>query len=339
MGIFSSFIRADVGIDLGTCNTLVAVSKKGIVIDEPSVVVVHVETNKIIAVGKEAHVMLHRTPGYYKVVRPLRDGVIADLGITERMIRHFMERVLQHRRFISPRIAIGVPSCITDVEKRAVVECAERAGARQIRVIHESLAAAIGADLPIYEPEGNMICDIGGGTTEISVLSLGGMVISNAIRIGGDEFDDAIIRKVRNEHNMTIRQPTAEKIKINIGTLDPGHELGTMEIRGRDALTGLPKKLEINSKEIFAALMDPFNSILDEVKKTLAQTPDELVSDIIERGIVLAGGGALLKGIDIKLAEGTGVPVIIAKDPLRCVAEGAGKYFEHEKRLKILFKH
>ncbi len=339
MGFFSNFIRSDIGIDLGTCNTLVAVYNKGIVIDEPSVVVVHLETNKIIAVGKEAQSMLHRTPGYYDVICPLRDGVIADLGMTERMIRHFLGKVLQHRRFISPRIAIGVPSCITDVEKRAVVECAERAGARQIRVIHESLAAAIGADLPIYEPEGNMICDIGGGTTEISVLSLGGMVISNAIRVGGDEFDEAIIRKIRNEHNITIKQPTAEKIKKTIGTLDPQDNSDVMEIRGRDALTGLPKKLEINSREISEALMEPFNIIIDEVKKTLAQTPDELVSDIIERGIVLAGGGALLRGIDAKLAEGIGIPVIITKDPLRCVAEGAGKYFEHERKIKALFRH
>ncbi|XP_060083735.1 cell shape-determining protein MreB-like [Ylistrum balloti] len=283
--------------------------------------------------------MLHRTPGYYNVVRPLRDGVIADLGMTELMIRHFMEKVLHHRRFVSPRITIGVPSCITDVEKRAVVECAERAGARQIRVIHESLAAALGAKLPIYEPEGNMICDIGGGTTEISVLSLGGTVISNAIRVGGDEFDEAIIRKIRNENNITIKQPTAEKIKMTIGTLDLKGKVETMEIRGRDALTGLPKRLEINSKEIASALMEPFNIILDEVKKTLSQTPDELVSDIIERGIVLAGGGALLKGINVKIAEGTGVPVIITDDPLRCVADGAGKYFEHEKKLKTLFQH
>lgn len=339
MGLFSNFIRSDIGIDLGTCNTLVAVSNKGIVIDEPSVVVVHLETNKIIAVGREAQSMLHRTPGYYNVVRPLRDGVIADLGMTERMIRHFMDKVLQHRRFISPRIAIGVPSCITDVEKRAVVECAERAGARQIRVIHESLAAAIGSDLPIYEPEGNMICDIGGGTTEISVISLGGMVVSNAIRVGGDEFDEAVIRKIRNEHNITIKQPTAEKIKITIGTLDPRNGKETMEIRGRDALTGLPKKLEITSAEMSRALIEPFNIVMDEIKKTLAQTPDELVSDIIERGIVLTGGGALLKGIATKLSDGIGIPVIIARNPLRCVADGAGKYFEHEKKIKTLFKH
>lgn len=332
-----NFLKSDIGIDLGTCNTLVSVGIKGIVIDEPSVVVVDLTDNRIIAVGKEAQKMLYRTPGYYNVVRPLRDGVIADLNMTEQMIKHFMLKVMQHKKFIHPRIAIGVPSCITDVEKRAVVECAERAGAREIRVIHESLAAAIGAKLNIYEPEGHMICDIGGGTTEISVISLGGTVVTNAIRIGGDEFDEAIIRRIRTVHNISIKQPSAENIKRKIGTLNSSSPVKTMEIRGRDALTGLPKQLEIDSKEICEALTEPFNQILDEIKRTLAQTPDELVSDIIERGIVLAGGGALLQGIDLKLAEDIGVPVIIASDPLRCVAIGAGEYFEHEKKVKQLF--
>lgn len=332
-----NFLKSDIGIDLGTCNTLVALGGKDIVIDEPSVVVVDLATNKIVAVGKEAQKMLYRTPGYYNVVRPLRDGVIADLNMTEQMIKHFMAKVMQHKKFVQPRITIGVPSCITDVEKRAVVECAERAGAREIRVIHESLAAAIGANLSIYKPEGHMICDIGGGTTEISVISMGGTVVTNAIRIGGDEFDEAIIRRIRTAHNITIKQPTAENIKRKIGTLSDSDEVSTMEIRGRDASNGLPKQLEINSREISEALKEPFYQILDEVKRTLAQTPDELVSDIIERGIVLAGGGALLDSIDVKLSDSIGVPVIIADDPLRCVAKGAGEYFQHEKKIKMLF--
>lgn len=335
-----NFLRADIGIDLGTCNTLVAVRGKGIVLDEPSVVVVDNQTQKVLAVGKEANRMLYRAPGYISVVRPLRDGVIADLGVTEKMIRYFINRVLNNKWFTKPRIVIGVPSCITDVEERAVLECAERAGTRETRVIPESLAAAIGAKLPIYNPEGNMICDIGGGTTEISVLSLGGMVISNAIRVGGDEFDEAIIRRIRNAHNLTIRQPTAEKIKKQIGTLNPNSKnTKTMEVRGRDAVSGFPRKLTINSKEISEALKEPFYQVVDSLKSTLSQTADELVADIMERGIVLAGGGALLDGIDIVLAKESGVPVIIAEDPLLCVAEGAGMYFDHEKKVKQIFEH
>ena len=334
-----NFFKSDIGIDLGTCNTLVSVNGKGVIIDEPSVVMVDLSTDKIVAVGKDAQKMLYRTPSYYNVVRPLHDGVIADLNMTEQMIRHFMHKVIQHNRFVRPRITIGVPSCITDVEKRAVVECAERAGAREIRVIHESLAAAIGAQLSIYEPEGHMICDIGGGTSEISVLSLGGTVVSNAIRIGGDEFDEAIIRRIRVNHNISIEQPTAENIKRKIGNIAHDDEDRTMEIRGRDSGTGLPKQLTITSKEISVALQEPFFQIVDEVKRTLAQTPDELVSDIMERGIVLAGGGALLTGMDLELSRATGVPVIMTDDPLRCVALGAGGYFEHEKKIKQMFNH
>lgn len=334
-----NLLRADIGIDLGTCNTLVAVRGKGIVLNEPSVVVVDNQTNKVLAVGKEASKMLYRAPGYISVVRPLRDGVIADLGVTEKMIRYFINRVLNKRWFTKPRIVIGVPSCITDVEERAVLECAERAGSRETRVIPESLAAAIGAKLPIYNPEGNMICDIGGGTTEISVLSLGGIVISNAIRIGGDEFDEAIIRRIRNVHNLTIRQPTAEYIKKKIGTLCPDeNNMQVMEVRGRDAVSGFPTKIETNSKEISEALYEPFYQIVDSLKGTLAQTADELVSDIMERGIVLAGGGALLHGIDVMLAKESGVPVITAENPLLCVAEGAGMYFDHERRVKQIFQ-
>lgn len=332
-----NFLQYDIGIDLGTCNTLVAIGGKGVVINEPSVVVVDLKSDKVVAVGKEAQKMLYRTPGYYNVVKPLSDGVIADLNMTEQMIKHFMLKVLQQKRFVKPRIAIGVPSCITDVEKRAVLECGDRAGAREIKVVHESLAAAIGSGLAIYEPEGHMICDIGGGTTEISVISMGGTVVTNAIRVGGDEFDEAIIRRIRTAHNISIKQPTAEQIKRKIGTLSESDEIKTMDIRGRDALSGLPKQLEINSKEVSEALKEPFFQILDEVKRTLAQTPDELVSDIIERGIVLAGGGALLDGIDTRLSDAVGVPVIITDDPLQCVAKGAGQYFEHEKRVKNLF--
>ncbi len=337
-GKMLDFMRVDIGIDLGTCNTLVAIKNRGIIINEPSVVVVDSTNNKIIAIGQDALKMIHRTPGYIRVVRPLRDGVIADLNMTERMIKYFLDKILKHARFVKPRIAIGVPSCITDVEKRAVVECTERAGASEIRVIHESLAAAIGVGLPVFEPEGNVICDIGGGTTEISVISLGGMVVTNAIRVGGDEFDEAIIRHLRTRHNLSIKQPTAERIKIEIGNIMPDHaEKRSMEIRGRDAVTGLPHQIEIDSREISQTLREPFQQILDEIKKTLAQTPDELVSDIIERGLVITGGGSLLTGIDVCLAREINVPVILAEDPLLSVAQGAEKYFMFEKELKKVY--
>jgi rod shape-determining protein MreB and related proteins len=325
--IFDS-ISQDIGIDLGTCNTLIYVRGKGIVINEPSVVAVERGTKRVVAVGAEAKRMLWKTPGDIIAIRPLRDGVIADPETTEKMMRYFINKVIPRRWFIKPRMVIGVPSCITEVEKRAVEESAYKAGARDVKVIEESLAAAIGADIPIHEPAGHMVCDIGGGTTEISVISLGGMVVTNAIRLGGDEFDEAIMKHVRNVHNLIIGEQTAEKLKIEIGNASPDKIIEKVEIKGTDAITGLPRRLEIDSVEVREALQDPINQIIDEIKRTLGQTPPELAADIVERGIVMTGGGSLLKGLPKLVAKETGVPVILAERPLDCVALGAGKYFD-----------
>lgn len=325
--VFNAF-SLDIGIDLGTCNTLIYVRGKGIVINEPSVVAVERGTKRVVAVGTEAKRMLWKTPGDIVAIRPLRDGVIADLETTEKMIRYFIGKVLPRRWLVKPRMVIGVPSCITEVERRAVEESAFKAGARDVKVIEESLAAAIGADIPIHEPAGHMVCDIGGGTTEISVISLGGMVVTNAIRLGGDEFDEAIIKHVRNVHNLIIGEQTAERLKIEIGNASPDRVIEKVEIKGTDAITGLPRRLEIDSVEVREALQDPINQIIDEIKKTLGQTPPELAADIVERGIVMTGGGSLLKGLPKLIAKETGVPVILAERPLDCVALGAGKYFE-----------
>lgn len=325
---------SDIGIDLGTCNTLVYIRGKGIVASEPSVVAVERGTKKVVAVGEEAKRMLWKTPGDIIAIRPLRDGVIADLETTEKMIRYFISKVLQRRWFVKPRMVIGVPSCITDVEKRAVIESAEKAGAREVRVIEESLAAAIGANIPIFEPAGHMICDIGGGTSEISVISLGGMVVTNAIRLGGDEFDESIIKHVRQVHNLIIGESSAEDLKKRIGNATADKKIEKMEIKGTDAITGLPRRLEIDSVEVRDALQEPITSIIEEIKRTLGQTPPELAADIVERGIVLTGGGSLLKGLDTLIANETGVPVFLAEDPMNCVALGAGMYFEYEKGLR-----
>ncbi|MBN2735981.1 MAG: rod shape-determining protein [Spirochaetales bacterium] len=328
-GKLIDIFSADIGIDLGTCNTLVYVRGKGIVLSEPSVVAVERGTRKVVAVGNEAKKMLWKTPGEIIVIRPLRDGVIADFETTEKMIRFFVQRVLPRKWFVKPRMAIGVPTCITEVEKRAVRESAEQAGARDpVYLIEESMAAAIGAGIPISEPAGNMVCDIGGGTTEISVISLDGMVVSNSIRIGGDEFDDAIIKHVRNVHNLIIGESTAENLKITIGSAIPDKKIEKMEIKGTDAITGLPRRLELDSVEVRDALLEPINVVVEEVKKTLGQTPPELAADIIERGIVMTGGGCLLKGFPKLIAKETGVPCIRAENPLLCVALGAGKYLE-----------
>jgi rod shape-determining protein MreB len=322
---------SNIGIDLGTCNTLIYMSGKGIVINEPSVVAVERGTKKVMAVGTEAKRMLWKTPGNIIAIRPMRDGVIADLESTEKMIRYFISKELPRYRFIKPRMVRGIPSCITEVEKRAVEESAYKAGAREVMVIEESLAAAIGADIPIFEPAGHMICDIGGGTTEISVISLGGMVVTNAIRLGGDEFDESIIKHVRNAHNLIIGEQTAERLKIEIGNASPDKTIEKVEIKGTDAITGLPRRLEIDSVEVREALKDPITQIIDEIKTTLGQTPPELAADIVERGIVMTGGGSLLKGLPKLISKETGVPVILAERPLDCVALGAGKYFENAK--------
>jgi rod shape-determining protein MreB len=328
--MFDSF-STDIGIDLGTCNTLVHVKGKGIVLSEPSVVAVERGTKRVVAVGTEAKKMLWKTPGDIIAIRPMRDGVIADFETTEKMIRYFIAKVLPRRWLVKPRMVIGVPACITEVEKRAVRESAEQAGAREVYLIEESMAAAIGANIPILEPAGHMICDVGGGTTEISVISLGGLVVSNAIRVGGDEFDEAIIKHVRNIHNLIIGESTAENVKITIGNASAEKKIEKMEIKGTDAITGLPRRLEMDSVEVREALKEPTYQVIEEIKKTLGETPPELAADIVERGIVMTGGGSLLKGFPRLVAKETGVPVILAENPLLCVALGAGKFLENLK--------
>lgn len=328
--MFEAF-STDIGIDLGTCNTLVHVKGKGIVLSEPSVVAVERGTKRVVAVGTEAKKMLWKTPGDIIAIRPMRDGVIADFETTEKMIRYFISRVITRKWFIKPRMVIGVPACITEVEKRAVRESAEQAGAREVYLIEESMAAAIGANIPILEPAGHMIVDLGGGTTEISVISLGGMVVSNAIRVGGNEFDQAVIKHVRNIHNLIIGEQTAENVKITIGNASPDKKIEKMEIKGTDAITGLPRRLEMDSVEVREALQEPTTTVIEEIKKSLGQTPPELAADIVERGIVMTGGGSLLKGLPKLIAKETGVPVILAENPLLCVALGAGKFLEGVK--------
>ena len=325
--LFDAF-STDLGIDLGTCNTLIHVRGKGIVISEPSVVAIERGTRKVVAVGTEAKRMLNKTPGDIIAIQPLRDGVIADLETTEKMIRFFISKVLPRRWFVKPRMVIGVPTCITEVERRAVEESAYKAGAREVKVIEESLAAAIGASIPIFEPSGHMVCDIGGGTTEMSVISLGGIFVTSAIRLGGDEFDEAIIKHVRSVHNLIIGEQTSEHLKMAIGNASPEKKIEKMEIKGTDAITGLPRRLEIDSVEVREALQEPINAICDEIKRTLGRTSPELAADIVERGIVMTGGGSLLKGLPKLISKETGVPVILAENPMLCVANGAGAYFE-----------
>ncbi|MCQ2613326.1 MAG: rod shape-determining protein [Treponemataceae bacterium] len=330
MAFFDRF-STDIGIDLGTCNTLIYVRGKGLVLDEPSVVAVERLTKKVVAVGKDAKRMLYKTPGDIVAIRPLRDGVIADMDSCEKMIRYFISKVMpKHKVFRSMHMKIGIPSCITEVEKRAVQQAALKAGAKEVQVIEESLAAAIGAQIPIHEPAGHMVCDIGGGTTEVSVISLGGMVVTNAIRVGGDEFDEAIIKHIRSVHNLIIGQQMAEKLKIEIGnaSVAPEKTIEKMAIKGTDAITGLPRSLEIDSVEVREALKDPVTQIVDEIKRTLGLTPPELAADIVERGIVMTGGGSLLKGLPKLISKETGVPVILVEKPLECVAIGAGQAFE-----------
>src|SRR5574344_1112795 len=328
MGFFDN-ISTDIGIDVGTCNTLIYVKDKGIVIDEPSVVAVEKGTKRIVAVGAEAKRMLDKTPGNIIAIRPLADGVIADIDSTEKMIKYFISKIIpRHQIFKSLRMKIGIPSCITEVERRAVIEAALKAGAKEVEVIPESLAAAIGAKIPIYEPAGHMICDIGGGTTEVSVISLGGMVVTSSIRVGGDKFDEAIVKHVKSVHNLIIGQPTAERLKIQIGNAAPDKNIEKMELKGTDAITGLPRRLEIDSVEVREALKDPVNRIVEEIKNTLGHTPPELAADIVERGIVMTGGGSMLKGLPKLISKETGVPVILVENPLECVALGAGEAFE-----------
>lgn len=325
---FNSFVT-DIGIDLGTCNTLIYVRGKGIVIDEPSVVAVEKGTNQVVAVGAEAKRMLWKTPNNIIATRPLADGVIADIDSCEKMIKYFISKIIpKHRFFTSTRMKIGIPSCITEVEKRAVIEAALKAGAREVEVIPESLAAAIGAKIPIHEPAGHMICDIGGGTAEISVISLGGMVITSSIRVGGNKFDEAIVKHIQQKFGLTIGQQTAERLKIEIGNASSDKNIEKMEIKGADATNGLPRRLEIDSVEVREALKEPVNRIVEEIKTTLGHTPPELAADIIERGIVMTGGGSMLKGLPKLISKETNVPVILVEKPLECVALGAGEAFE-----------
>ena len=319
----------DVGIDLGTANTLVAVRNRGIVISEPSVVAMDARTKRVLAIGAEAKRMEGRTPADIVVVRPLKDGVISDFDITEQMLRYFFQKV--HDRFAlfpRPRVVIGIPSGVTEVEKRAVQDAALNAGARWARLVEEPMAAAIGAGLPVSEPSGSMIVDIGGGTTEVAVTSLGGIVVARSIRIGGDEMDQDIVSYARREFNLLMGERTAEDIKIEIGSAYPLDEEISTFFRGRDLLTGLPRSIEVTSAQIREAIEPSVRSIVDSVKDTIEETPPELVADIMDQGIYLAGGGALLKGLDTRIAEATQMAVHIADDPLTCVARGTGMVLE-----------
>lgn len=325
---FSAFMGRDMAVDLGTANTLVYVRGRGIVLNEPSVVAVNVRDGRPLAVGLEAKRMIGRTPGHIQAVRPLRDGVINNFEITEKMLRYFITRVHQ-RRWAKPRMVICVPSGVTGVEKRAVQEAAEYAGARKTPfIIEEPMAAAIGAGLPVHEPTGNMVVDIGGGTTEVAVISLGGIVTSQSVRIGGDELDDAIIQYIKKEYSLALGERTAEEIKIALGSACPLEDELQAEIRGRDLVTGLPKTIVTSTEEVRRALDEPVSAIVDSVKVTLDKTPPELAADIMEAGIVLTGGGALLHGLDVRLQAETGMPIVIANNPLFSVALGAGQCLE-----------
>ncbi len=325
MAFFSRLFSRDIGIDLGTANTLVYVRGKGIVLREPSVVAIRRDTGTILAVGEEAKKMIGRTPGNIVAIRPMKDGVIADFDVTQTMLRHFIAKAYRRRAVFLPQVVVCVPSGVTEVEKRAVLDATKQAGAKEAYLIEEPMAAAIGAGLPVEDPTGSMIVDIGGGTSEVAVISLGGIVSSRSIRVGGDEMDEAIINYIKKTYNLMIGERTAEEIKIQIGSAYRLEEPVEMEIRGRDLVRGLPKLLNISSTEIQEALDEPVNAILETIKTTLERTPPELAADIMEKGIVMSGGGALLKGLDRLIAEETGMPVYIAENPLDCVVLGAGK--------------
>ncbi|MDR0728280.1 MAG: rod shape-determining protein [Puniceicoccales bacterium] len=324
LGRIFSFLSHDIGIDLGTANTLVFVKDKGIVLHEPSVVAIYSQTRKVRAVGAEAKRMLGRTPGSILALRPMKDGVIADFEVTEAMLRYFIKKASKVMQFIPPRVVIAVPSGITEVERRAVKESAIRAGARDVLLLQEPMAAAIGVGLPIDEPTANMIVDIGGGTTEVAILSLNGVVFSKSIRVGGDELDNAIIDYIKKKYGLIIGERTAEEIKISIGSAAPLEEELSMKIKGRDSLICLPKTLSIHSVEIREAMQDPLALIIDSIRNALEFCPPELSADLVDRGIVLAGGGSLIRRLDQLLRDATGLPVIPSEDPLRAVANGTG---------------
>jgi rod shape-determining protein MreB len=338
LGLFSN----DLAIDLGTATTLVYVKGRGIVLQEPSLVVVHKSTNQILAVGNDAKLMLGRTPGSIVSIRPMKDGVIADFEVTERMLRYFISKVHNRRSLIRPRIVIAIPSGCTEVEKRAVRDSVEQAGAREVFLVEEPMAAAIGAGMPIAEPQGNMIVDIGGGTTEVAVISLGDIVYGKSIRFAGDELDEAIISYIKRTYNILVGERTAEDVKIQIGSAFPLEQELRMQIKGRDLVTGLPKMIELTSEEIRGALEEPLLPIIEAIKMTLERTPPELAADIVDRGIILAGGSSLLKNLDERLRDETGVPVNLADDPSTAVAMGVGQLLDRSmdflKRISVLEK-
>ncbi len=329
-GLFSK----DLAVDLGTANTVVFVKGKGIVLREPSVVAIHNESKDVLAVGSEAKQMLGRTPGNIVAIRPMRDGVIANFEVTEAMIKYFIRKVHNRKTLVRPRVVIGVPSGITQVEKRAVRDSATSAGAREVYLMEEPMAAAIGVGLPISSPTGNMIVDIGGGTTEVAVISLSGIVYSRSVRVAGDEMDEAIINYIKRKYNLLIGERTAEEIKIKIGSAYPLEEKQEMEVKGRDLVAGIPKVLIINDEEIREALAEPVSTIVENVKIALERTPPELAADIVDKGIVMAGGSSMLKGLDLLLREETGLPIILAEDPLSAVALGTGRALDELELLK-----
>ena len=326
---FSNFLSNDVAIDLGTANTLVFVKGEGIVLNEPSVVAVDQSTGKIFAVGTEAKAMLGKTPDHIAAIRPMKDGVIADFEITEKMLRVFIRRSQKKKLFIRPRIVVAVPSGITEVERRAVRDSAEHAGAREVFLLAEPIAAAIGVGLPVDKPAGNMVIDIGGGTTEIAVIALDGIVANSSIRVAGDEMDEAIVQHVKKTYNMLIGEQTAEMIKMRIGTAWPPETELELEVKGRDLVAGIPKTLKLSSSEIREALSEPISQIVEALKHALEQTPPELAADIVDRGIVMTGGGSLLKGLDTLFKEQTNLPINVVDDPLLCVVLGAGKVLDN----------
>jgi rod shape-determining protein MreB len=333
-GKVMALLVKDIAIDLGTANILVHVKGKGIVVREPSVVAINKKTNAILAVGEDAKQMIGRTPGDIVAIRPMKAGVIADFDVTQSLLKHFIKKAVQTGFMSRPRVIICVPSGVTEVEKRAVEEATLSSGAKEAYLIEEPMAAAIGANLPVEEPSGSMIVDIGGGTSEVAVISLGGIVASRSLRVAGDDFDDAIITHVKKEYNLMIGERTAEEIKVTIGAAYPKPKEERMEIRGRDLISGLPQNVVISSDEIMEALAEPIYAIVDAIKYTLEKTPPELAADIMDRGIMLAGGGALLSGLDKLIYEETGIPVFVAENPLDCVAIGSGKVLEEIETLK-----
>jgi len=335
LNFFWDLFSNDLAIDLGTANTLVNVKGQGIVLREPSVVAINSNTNEVQAVGEEAKQMLGRAPGSIAAIRPMKDGVIAHFEVTEKMISNFIRKVHNNRKtLVRPRVVIAVPSGITQVEKRAVRDSAESAGAREVYLIEEPMAAAIGVDLPVQEPTGNMIIDIGGGTTEVAIISMSGIVYSRSVRIAGDEMDEAIVNYIKKKYNLLIGERTAEEVKIRIGSAYPLKKRMTMEVKGRDLVAGIPKTLIISDEEVREALTETFGTIVEAVKIALERTPPELAADIVDKGLVVAGGGSLIKGLDALLKEATGLPITLAMDPLSAVALGAGKVLGEPKLLR-----